>query len=195
MNNLLLFAPALRACAIATKADHQGLGHIRVEPFGDRFRYVACDGHILLAVEAPGPLELLMGLESAEHRIHIPASALDAIISSSRQMEVAVDADQFLEDPGFPDYRRVVGQIKSREPIGILSLGTAVGKKVMRIAELLGASSVRLQSMGESQACSLQLDVGDVQAYGLVMPVATRNTWATPAEIVAWFDAKDQAAS
>ena len=195
MNNLLLFAPALRACAVATKADVHNLSHIRVEPHGDRFRYVACNGHILLAVEAPGPLELLMDLESPEHRIHIPTSALPELVPSTRLMEIAVDGNQFLVDPGFPDYRRLVGPLKGKEPIGCLSLGTAVGKKVIRIAELLGAASVRLQSIGKNQACSLQMDRGDMQAYGLVMPVATERKWQSPEEIAAWFDVDDQAAS
>ena len=37
--------------------------------------------------------------------------------------------------------------------------------------------------------------MGDVQAYGLVMPVATKRKWQSPEEIAAWFDVDDQAAS
>lgn len=195
MNDLLLYAPALRACAIATRADVRSLSHIRVEPHNDRFRYVACDGHILLAVEAPGPLEVLLGLETAEHRLHIPADALGEIITSSRQMDALVDSEKYLVDPGFPQYRTLVAPFKEAEPSGGLCLGVAVSKKLNRIADALGAQAVKLQSVGEKQACSLQMQLGDVQAYGVVMPVATRGEWASPSVIASWFEVSDQAAS
>lgn len=195
MNDLILYAPALRACAVATKADVHSLSHIRVEPHNGRFRYVACDGHILLAVEAPGPLEVLLGLESAEHRLHIPAEALGSIITSSRQLDAAVSTEQFLVDPGFPDYRTLVAPFKKGEPSGGLCLGVAVSKKLNRIADALGAQAVKLQSVGEKQACTLQMHLGDVQAYGVVMPVATRAEWASPSAIASWFEEADQAAS
>lgn len=195
MNDLILFAPALRACAVATRADVRALSCIRVEPHNERFRYVATDGHILLAVETPGPLEVLMGVESVEHRLHIPTADLPQLITSSRQMDVQVDMEKYLVDPGFPAYRTLVKPLKDREPIGCLSLGTPINKKLVKIAEALGAPAVKLQSMGENQACSLQISLGDTQAYGLVMPVASRAEWAAPATIASWFEEADQAAS
>jgi hypothetical protein len=197
MADLLLFAPALRACAVAASSnpDTPALSHILVEPFNDRFRYVATDGHVLLAVEAPGPIEMLLGLEAPEQRIYIHRDAVARLLPSSRSMEVPVAAGEFLKDPGFPKYRKLVERFGSTEQIGTLSLGIPILKKLAAIGAALGCAAMNLQSTGKNSAATLQIDLGDVQAYGLVMPVATRRQWDTPATITAWFAESSQAAS
>jgi len=197
MADLLLFAPALRACAIAASGnpDMPALNHICVEPFSDRFRYVATDGHILLAVEAPGPIEMLLDVAVPDQRLFIHRDALTKLIPSSRAMEVPVAAGDHTKNPGFPDYRKLVERFGQTEQIGVLSLGTPVFKKLSAICTALGCASIHLQSTAANGAATLEIDLGDVQAYGLVMPVVTRRQWSTPATIAAWFAEPSQAAS
>lgn len=197
MDSLLLYAPALRACAVAASNDKDkvAINHILVEPFNDRFRYVATDGHVLLAVEAPGPLEMLLGLETPDKRLYIHRDALEQCIPSARAMDAVVQIQEHLKNPGFPAYRTLVNQFGSTEPAGVLALGVPVLKKVASIGAALGCSGLQLQSTGNSTAATLQIDMGDVTAYGLVMPVVYRKKWATPSTIAAWFREPDQAAS
>ena len=197
MDSLLLYAPALRACAVAASSDthKHALNHILVEPFNDRFRYVATDGHVLLAVEAPGPLEMLLGMDGPDKRLYIHRDALKSYIPSARAMEAVVPIQENLKNPGFPQYRKLVTQFGSTQPSGVLSLGIPILKKLNSIGAALGCSAMHLQSTGENNAATMQIDMGDVTAYGMVMPVMTRSSWAAPATIAEWFSETDQAAS